>query len=140
MLVVAQPQHLRQGDEPQKDDFTTDDAGHCRHDHRHHGCNDGDAAPEPTKRDIQRIVHILGDPASLQQRRHHDEQGNGDDRVGDREVVDPLHDETEARHAKIEVDHQRAEKPGRKPQGDAGDEENKDPDQEQQGKCADIHA
>ncbi len=44
MLVVAEPQHLRQSDEPEQDDLAADDARHRGEDDGDHDRLDPDAA------------------------------------------------------------------------------------------------
>ena len=77
VLVIAQPQHLRQRDQTQQHDLTADDPGHRRHDHCHQGGNDGDPATHLRQPEVQRVVHFLGNAGALQKRRHENEQWNG---------------------------------------------------------------
>jgi len=102
VFVVAQAKHLRQRDQSQKDNLAADDAGHCRHDDRHDRRYDRDPTAHSAHGDVKRIVHVLGDAGTFEQRSHHDEERHSNDGVGNDEVVDPLHHQSEAGFAEIQ--------------------------------------
>jgi hypothetical protein len=65
VLVVAEPEHLRQRHEAEQHDLAADDAAHRRHDDGHDGGDDGDAAAQPLQPDVERVVHVARDAAPL---------------------------------------------------------------------------
>ena len=76
LLVVAEAEHLGEGDQAEHDDLAAHDAGHSGHDH---GDDDGlhsDAASEVAGEDRHGVEQVLGDAGLFQDRGHQHEEGD----------------------------------------------------------------
>mmetsp|Transcript_29729 Transcript_29729/g.59094 ORF Transcript_29729/g.59094 Transcript_29729/m.59094 type:complete len:525 (-) Transcript_29729:1021-2595(-) len=74
VLIIAQPQHLRQRNQAQQDNLAPNDPRHGRHDHRHDRGDNCNPAPCPVQPDVQRGIHFLGNARPFQKGGHKDEQ------------------------------------------------------------------
>ena len=90
VLIIAQPQHLRQRNQTEQHHLAADNAGHRRHEHRHQRSDDGDAAAHPGKPEVERVIHLLGDAGALQEGRHEDKERDRNQHIFGHEVEDLL--------------------------------------------------
>ena len=70
VLVIAKPQHLRQCNQAQQNDLTSDDTGHGSHDDGHQRCDNRDATPCAAHPSLQRVIHVPRDARAFQKVRH----------------------------------------------------------------------
>ena len=115
LLVVAEAQHLRQGDQAEQHDLAADDAGHRRHDDGHQRRLHRHPAGQPAGEHPHGVVEVVRHPGSLEHAGHEDEERHGDQHVLVDEAVDPAGDERQAGGAEPEqgaADGQRHGRPG----------------------------
>ena len=76
VLIISQPQHLRQGNQAKQDHLTPNNARHRRHDHGHDRGHNRNAATCAGQPDIQRRIHVFAMPDRSSKERHKDKQRN----------------------------------------------------------------
>ncbi len=74
LAVVAQAQHLRQGDQPEQHDLAADDAGHRRHQHGDQRGLDREPARQGAREHVHRPVEVLRHARALEDAGHEHEQ------------------------------------------------------------------
>ena len=148
ILVVAEAQHLGQGDEAEKHDLAADDAAHRRHDDRHHGGHDRDAASGAREPHIEALIHVFGDGGAFEQRRHQDEERHRDEDIVGQNAIDALGENAERAGAEIAEqkvgtefqDHgDDGQEAGSKAQRHADGEQREQAEEEDEGDRSDVH-